>query len=148
MAEFIRIKPLFTFRQWSFIQNIYRKGNQIIMSDQAKNNVSEEKNASAKGGFKMGNLMGSLSGLASKGGSKSAGKGGSAKESSPADEIRKLTRTELLEMLIDETKEADRLREENERLQKELDRVRADLDKTASLDIVIKRLQEIIDRAR
>lgn len=117
------------------------------MSDQAKNNVSEEKNTSAKGGFKMGNLMGSLSGLASKGGSKPAGKGGS-KESTPADEIRKLTRTELLEMLIDETKEADRLREENERLQKELNRVRADLEKTASLDIVIKRLQEIIDRAR
>ena len=62
-------------------------------------------------------------------------------------DLHKLTRTELLEMLIDETKEADRLRLENRRLQKELERCRDELARTASLDIVIARLEEIIKNA-
>ena len=62
-------------------------------------------------------------------------------------DLHKLTRTELLEMLVDETKEADRLREENRRLRKELNRCREDLEKAASLSSVIARLEEIVDRA-
>ena len=62
-------------------------------------------------------------------------------------DLHKLTRTELLEMLVDETKEADRLREENRRLREELDRCRQDLDKTASLSAVLARLEEIVERA-
>ena len=62
-------------------------------------------------------------------------------------DLHKLTRTELLEMLVDETKEADRLREENHRLKKELDRCREDLEKAASLSSVIARLEEIVERA-
>ena len=62
-------------------------------------------------------------------------------------DLHKLTRTELLEMLVDETKEADRLRAENRRLKKELERCREDLDQTASLSAVIARLEEIVERA-
>ena len=62
-------------------------------------------------------------------------------------DLHKLTRTELLEMLIDETKEADRLRRENSRLQKELERCREELARTASLDIVIAKLEQIIRNA-
>ena len=61
-----------------------------------------------------------------------------------SDDLHRLSRTELLEMLIDETKEADRLREENERLQEELSKCKADLDKTASLDMVIYRLEKVL----
>ena len=62
-------------------------------------------------------------------------------------DLHKLTRTELLEMLVDETKEADRLRAENRRLRKELDRCREDLEKVASLSSVIAKLEEIVERA-
>ena len=61
------------------------------------------------------------------------------------EEIRKLTRTELLELLIDETKEADRLREENERLRTELSRSHGDLDRVASFEAVIARLEAIVN---
>lgn len=61
-----------------------------------------------------------------------------------SDDLHRLSRTDLLEMLIDETKEADRLREENERLQEELAKCKADLDKTASLDMVIHRLERVL----
>ena len=74
----------------------------------------------------------------------------SSAKSEPDDltkDLHKLTRTELLEMLVDETKEADRLREENRRLRKELNRCREDLEKAASLSSVIARLEEIVDRA-
>ena len=64
-----------------------------------------------------------------------------------AKDLRKLTRTELLEMLVDETREADRLRAENARLRKELEKCKEDLDKTASLSAVLARLEEIIERA-
>lgn len=74
-------------------------------------------------------------------------RGSSKSEGDLNKDLHKLTRTELLEMLVDETKEADRLRLENRRLKKELARCREDLDKTASLDIVIRRLEEIADRA-
>ena len=62
------------------------------------------------------------------------------------EEIKKLTRTELLELLIDETKEADRLRAENERLSSELKKCREDLDRVASLEVVIARLEAIANR--
>ncbi len=73
--------------------------------------------------------------------------GGSKKDDSLDDDLRRLTRTELLEMLIDETKEGDRLRAENERLREELSQCKADLNKTASLDIVIARLERIVREA-
>lgn len=62
------------------------------------------------------------------------------------DDIRKLTRTELLELLIDETKEADRLREENTRLKTELQKCHEDLDRIASFEAVIARLEAIVNR--
>ena len=62
-------------------------------------------------------------------------------------DLHKLTRTELLEMLVDETKEADRLRAENRRLRKELERTKEDLDRSASLSAVIAKLEEIVERA-
>jgi hypothetical protein len=49
------------------------------------------------------------------GGKKSSKSSADSGRNAEAD-IKKLTRTELLELLIDETKEADRLRAENERL--------------------------------
>lgn len=74
----------------------------------------------------------------------------SSAKSEPDDvtrDLHKLTRTELLEMLVDETKEADRLRAENRRLRKELERCREDLEKVASLNAVIAKLEEIVERA-
>ena len=61
------------------------------------------------------------------------------------NDIKKLTRTELLELLIDETKEADRLRAENERLSSELQKCHEDLDRVASFEAVIARLQAIVN---
>ena len=61
------------------------------------------------------------------------------------DEIKKLTRTELLELLIDETKEADRLRAENARLSEELQKCHDDLDRIASFEAVIARLEAIVN---
>ena len=52
------------------------------------------------------------------GGKKSSKSSADSGRNAEAD-IKKLTRTELLELLIDETKEADRLRAENERLSEE-----------------------------
>ena len=46
---------------------------------------------------------------------------GFGKKSSPDDDIKKLSRAELLEMLIDQTRLADRLRIRNKRLTKELE---------------------------
>ena len=100
-------------------------------------NNSSGKNAEErrKGGLgKLGGVFGSI-------------RNSTKSEGDLNKDLHKLTRTELLEMLIDETKEADRLRLENRRLKKELARCREDLDKTASLDIVIRRLEEIADRA-
>ena len=68
------------------------------------------------------------------------------KKSNPEDEIRKLSRTELLEMLIEETKEAERLKEENEKLSAELNRCKADLDRAASLAVIIQQLEDIIGK--
>ena len=73
-----------------------------------------------------------------------AGKSGKGEGNKLDEDLHRLTRTELLEMLIDETKEADRLREDNERLREELAKVKADLDKTASLDKIMERLEKII----
>ena len=87
------------------------------------------------------------SGFKTVGGILGSNRGSAKPEDDLHRDLRKLTRTELLEMLVDETKEADRLRLENRRLKKELARCREDLDKTASLDIVIRRLEEIADRA-
>ena len=61
------------------------------------------------------------------------------------NDIKKLTRTELLELLIDETKEAERLRAENERLSSELQKCHEDLDRVASFEAVIARLQAIVN---
>lgn len=87
------------------------------------------------------------SGLRKMGGMLGSNRGSAKEEDNLHRDLRKLTRTELLEMLVDETKEADRLRLENRHLRKELERCRADLEKTASLDNVIARLEQIVNRA-
>ena len=80
------------------------------------------------------------------GGKKSSkGKGKEDKGRNSEEDIRKLTRTELLELLIDETKEADRLREDNERLRNELEKCHEDLDRIASFEAVIARLEAIVN---
>ena len=65
------------------------------------------------------------------------------KKRSPEDDVKKLSRTELLEMLIEETREAEALRAQNEKMEAELVRLRADLDRTASLEVLLKRLERI-----
>lgn len=75
--------------------------------------------------------------------SKAKNKAGSGRTSE--DDIKKLTRTELLELLIDETKEADRLRAENENLRDELQKCHEDLDRIASFEAVIARLEAIVN---
>ncbi len=77
------------------------------------------------------------------GGKKSSDRGSSGRNTE--DEIKKLTRTELLELLIDETKEADRLRAENARLTDELQKCHDDLDRIASFEAVIARLEAIVN---
>ena len=78
------------------------------------------------------------------GGKKSSGAKGESGRNTE-DEIKKLTRTELLELLIDETKEADRLRAENARLSEELQKCHDDLDRIASFEAVIARLEAIVN---
>lgn len=85
----------------------------------------------------------SLGKLFSGGKKSSKSKGDSGRNSE--DDIKKLTRTELLELLIDETKEADRLRAENDRLKEELKRCHEDLDRIASFEAVIARLESIVN---
>ncbi len=63
---------------------------------------------------------------------------------SPEEDARKFSRSELLEMLIEETKEAERLKAENERLSAELTRCKEDLDRTASLAVIISKLEDIV----
>lgn len=103
--------------------------------------VSEmEKQKTAKGpGISFGKLFG--------GGKKQPESGNEAKSGTASGkDVRKLTRTELLELLIDETREADRLTEENEELREELAQCRAQLEKVGSLDAVIARLEAILER--
>ena len=95
--------------------------------------MDEEKNAK-KGS--IGRLFGD--------GKKSSGSGRES-GSSTEEEVRKLTRTELLELLIDEMKETDRLRAENEHLSEELRRCHEDLDRVASFEAVIARLEAIVN---
>ena len=101
------------------------------------NSMEEKtKEKSGKKPAQMGRLFGS-----GKKSSKSKGDSGRTSE----DDIKKLTRTELLELLIDETKEADRLRAEVDRLNEELRRCHEDLDRVASFEAVIARLQAIVN---
>lgn len=79
------------------------------------------------------------------GGGRKAPKEKAENKRNSEDDIKKLTRTELLELLIDETKEADRLRAENERLSEELKRCHEDLDRIASFEAVIARLESIVN---
>ena len=110
-------------------ENLNKKNNAGLNKD--KSNAGE----GLKGGFKkMEGVFGSI-------------RNSAKSEGDQNKDLHKLTRTELLEMLVDETKEADRLRLENRRLKKELARCKEDLDKTASLDIVIRRLEEIVSRS-
>ncbi|MGI5873571.1 MAG: hypothetical protein ACOX8R_02790 [Bacillota bacterium] len=60
------------------------------------------------------------------------------------DPIHKLTRVELLELLVDQTREAETLKRENETLKEELARCRADLDRVASLEAVIQKLESLV----
>lgn len=68
---------------------------------------------------------------------------GFGRKNSPSDDIRKLSRAELLEMLIDQIREADRLRARNKRLAKELAECKENLERSASLQIIINRLEKI-----
>lgn len=61
----------------------------------------------------------------------------------PDDDIKKLSRAELLEMLIEQTRLADRLRIRNRRLSKELAVYKANLEKAASLEMIMTRLEKI-----
>lgn len=79
------------------------------------------------------------------GGGKKTSKAKIERKGGSEDDIRKLTRTELLELLIDETKEADRLRDENDRLREELAKCHEDLDRIASFEAVIARLEAIVN---
>ena len=96
--------------------------------------MSTEKNSNKRASF--GKLFGSA---------KKSSKGKSSSGRNSEEDIRKLTRTELLELLIDETKEADRLRAENERLSEELQKCHDDLDRVASFEAVIARLESIVN---
>ena len=106
----------------------------------------------ANGGSNAGSQSGSNGGT-NAGTRKKRGVFGALRSSAKSEQddvtkdLHKLTRTELLEMLVDETKEADRLRAENRRLRKELERAREDLDRAASLSAVIAKLEEIVERA-
>ena len=79
------------------------------------------------------------------GGGKKSSKGNEESGRNTVDEIKKLTRTELLELLIDETKEADRLRAENERLSSELGIERRLPIRLSYLEAVIARLEAIVN---
>ena len=68
---------------------------------------------------------------------------GFGKKNSPDDDIKKLSRAELLEMLIDQTREADRLRNRNKRLSKELQECKDNLERAASLEIIMRRLEKL-----
>ncbi|MBQ9155373.1 MAG: hypothetical protein IJ137_01180 [Eubacterium sp.] len=68
---------------------------------------------------------------------------GFGKKNSPDNDIKKLSRAELLEMLIDQTRLADRLRVRNRRLAKELEEAKANLERSASLQIIMQRLERI-----
>lgn len=96
--------------------------------------MSTEKNSKKQAS--LGKLFGST---------KKSSKGKSDSGRNSEEDIKKLTRTELLELLIDETKEADRLRAENERLSDELEKCHEDLDRIASFEAVIARLESIVN---
>ena len=66
-----------------------------------------------------------------------------SKKRNPEDDVKELSRAELLEMLIEETREAEDLRTENERLKQELDQCRKDLGNVNSLELVLRRLEKI-----
>ena len=68
---------------------------------------------------------------------------GFGRKSSPSDDIKKLSRAELLEMLIDQIREADRLRARNKRLTRELAECKENLERSASLQIIMNRLERI-----
>ncbi len=96
-----------------------------------------EKQKTAKGSaISLGKLFG--------GGKKQSGNEAKA-GTGYAKDVRKLSRAELLELLIDETREADRLSEENEELREELMQCRTQLEKVGSLDAVIARLEAILE---
>lgn len=62
------------------------------------------------------------------------------KASTPEDEVKHLSRAELLEILIEETKEAERLQKENDALRQELAGCKADLERAASLKVIMRQL--------
>lgn len=101
---------------------------------------AEEKAKAGSKGSKKSNSLGKLFG-----GGKKSSKGKAESSRNSEDDIKKLTRTELLELLIDETKEADRLRAENGRLREELEKCHEDLDRIASFEAVIARLESIVN---
>lgn len=68
---------------------------------------------------------------------------GIGKKNNPDNDIKKLSRAELLEMLIEQTQLADRLRQRNKKLTKELAICKANLEKAASLQIIMRRLERI-----
>ena len=65
------------------------------------------------------------------------------KSKRPEEDIKKLSRAELLEMLIEETREAEELRKANQKLTSELAACREDLNRAASLQVILERLERI-----
>lgn len=103
-------------------------------------NNTTEKTATEKAAAEKNSSFGKLFG-----GGRKAPKERAENKRNSEDDIKKLTRTELLELLIDETKEADRLRAENARLSEELRKCHEDLDRIASFEAVIARLESIVN---
>ena len=113
-------------------------------------NNTTEKNTSEKNATEKNSSFGKLFG-----GGRKAPKEKTENKRNSEDDIKKLTRTELLELLIDETKEADRLRAENERLRlkvqendmklTELGKLSVGVAKKSSQDEVLKALRTYVN---
>ncbi len=65
------------------------------------------------------------------------------KEAKPEDDLKRLSKAELLELLIDQTRLVERLKARNKELAAELAECKADLKRTASLEIILTRLEKL-----
>lgn len=65
------------------------------------------------------------------------------KEKTPEDDIKKLSKAELLEAMIEQMRVIDSLRAKNKRLTKELSECRKELKQAASLQIIMNRLEKL-----
>lgn len=70
--------------------------------------------------------------------------GSKVKNNTPENEIKKLSRAELLELLIDQTRLVEKLNARNKSLSAELAECKAELKRVASLEVIIGRLEKIL----